>query len=249
MSPNLLVPYDVNRELVLNCDASECGLGAVLSHRMKDGSERPIRYASRTYRQRLQPARVQRWALTLSGYQYSIVPRPGDQMGKLPRTSRHRNCRNSFTHGATKFVTCDSYTHPRMDIPRSRAIQDPQVCPAGMAGSELFLQQAKGGNQMGVFYVVRESLYHDNYAQTFCKIHESHPGISGMKSFARSYVWWPGLDKDLENKVCQCLLCQSARIKSTKNTDSNLGVAKAAMDPTTRAPRGSCRKETTVHHC
>ena len=43
------------------------------------------------------------------------------------------------------------------------------------------------------------------------EIHEGHPGISRMKSFARSYVWWPGLDKDLENKVRQCLLCQRNR--------------------------------------
>ena len=139
MSPNLLVHYDVNRELVLTCDASEYGLGAVLSHKMEDGSERPIRYASRTltpaernYAQvdkealaivygvkhfhrylfgrkflicsdhkpliyllgehrGISPtasARVQRWALTLSGYQYSIVHRPGDQMGNADGLSR-----------------------------------------------------------------------------------------------------------------------------------------------------------------
>ena len=33
-------------------------------------------------------ARVQRWALTLSGYQYSIIHRPGDQMGNADGLSR-----------------------------------------------------------------------------------------------------------------------------------------------------------------
>ena len=32
-----------------------------------------------------------------------------------------------------------------------------------------------------------------------------------MKSFARSYVWWPGMDRDLERKVQQCILCQRNR--------------------------------------
>ena len=40
------------------------------------------------------------------------------------------------------------------------------------------------------------------------ELHEGHPGIGRMKSFARSYVWWPGLDGDLERRVRQCVMCQ-----------------------------------------
>ena len=39
-------------------------------------------------------------------------------------------------------------------------------------------------------------------------LHEGHPGNSRMKSLARSYVWWPGIDRDLEDKVKSCDLCQ-----------------------------------------
>ena len=47
-SQNLLVHFDPNRELILTCDASPYGLGAVLAHVMADGTERPVEYASRT---------------------------------------------------------------------------------------------------------------------------------------------------------------------------------------------------------
>ena len=30
------------------------------------------------------------------------------------------------------------------------------------------------------------------------ELHSGHPGISKMKSLARSFVWWPNMDKDLE---------------------------------------------------
>ena len=43
------------------------------------------------------------------------------------------------------------------------------------------------------------------------QLHQCHPGVSRMKALARSYVWWPKLDKDVEDTVKACTTCQEHR--------------------------------------
>ena len=41
------------------------------------------------------------------------------------------------------------------------------------------------------------------------QLHEVHPGINRMKALARSFVWWPGIDKDIELRLKSCKECCS----------------------------------------
>jgi hypothetical protein len=42
-------------------------------------------------------------------------------------------------------------------------------------------------------------------------MHDGHLGVVKMKSFARSRVWWPGIDKDLESLAKKCEGWQQSR--------------------------------------
>lgn len=48
ISASLLVHFDPKLPILLACDASAYGVGAVLAHKMPDGLEKPIGYVSRT---------------------------------------------------------------------------------------------------------------------------------------------------------------------------------------------------------
>ena len=43
------------------------------------------------------------------------------------------------------------------------------------------------------------------------ELHDGHVGASRMKELARSYLWWPGLDKELESLVRGCTQCLENR--------------------------------------
>ena len=43
------------------------------------------------------------------------------------------------------------------------------------------------------------------------ELHTAHPGIVRMKEIARSYIWWPKIDEDIEYLVRHCESCQQTR--------------------------------------
>ena len=43
------------------------------------------------------------------------------------------------------------------------------------------------------------------------ELHDGHPGSSQMKALARMYVWWFSMDKDIDQLVHECEVCQQVK--------------------------------------
>ena len=43
------------------------------------------------------------------------------------------------------------------------------------------------------------------------ELHQAHSGSNKMKALARSYVWWPKMDSEIEAMVKDCTVCQGSQ--------------------------------------
>ena len=78
----------------------------------------------------------------------------------------------------------------------------PELCLFVSHKSELSVQDGclPWGSRLVIPPLYCESL--------LAELHEAHPGMSRMKSLSRIYVWWPGMDGQIEKTVQQCRQCQ-----------------------------------------
>ncbi|KAL0161253.1 hypothetical protein M9458_044978, partial [Cirrhinus mrigala] len=56
----------------------------------------------------------------------------------------------------------------------------------------------------------KDVFYGDHHRRRLLSdLHEGHPGITQMKALARSFLWWLGLDHEIQAFVSQCLSCET----------------------------------------
>ena len=173
----------------------------------------------------LASARIQRWALTLSAYDYKIVYRPGTEMTNADLLSRLPLPEAPVSvplPGETVLLMETLHTSPISAVQlKNWTARDPVLSwiletvrmgwhhlqgaafqPFNRRGEELSVQD--GCLLWGSRLVIPESAQQ----RVLDELHAGHPGVSRMKSIARSVVWWPGIDGEIETKVHGCSECQ-----------------------------------------
>ena len=273
---SLLTHFDPKNPVTLSCDASPYGVGAVLSHHMKDGLEQPIAFTSCTlsvvmkkYAQldkealsivfgvkrfhqylygrkfsilsdhkplqyllgekkgipTMASVRLQRWALTLSAYDYPIGYKPGNQhanadaLSHLPLPDHPKDVPmpgdvvllfetlNNSSLTATEIRTLTD-KDPLLSRVRKNILSgwhdtdQPAMQPYQSRSSELSVQDGC------LLWGSRVVIPPRGRAAVLNLLHEGYPGITRMKRLARGYVWWPGMDSELEDSVKHCSKCQ-----------------------------------------
>lgn len=173
-------------------------------------------------------ARLQRWAIIMSMYSYQIIYKSGSKMANADALSRlplgdetevesiQINFFNFTEELPVSFEEiCRSYSN---DVVLSKVYKFvlsgwPQNVPDQFQ-SYYRKRQSITTDSNCLYYLNRLIVPQECRAKILKSFHQNHTGIVRMKMVARSYVWWPGLDTDIENWVGQCLSCQQTQVVS-----------------------------------
>ena len=165
-------------------------------------------------------ARIQRWALTLSAYSYHIEFKPGSQHSNADGLSRLP------LPDIPKQVPLPGEVVLLMESLQTLPVTSTQV--AKWTDHDPTLAKVRDNVQRGWLTCIPYQRRKDELsvedgcvlwgrrvpqgqAKALEMVHEGHPRASRMKSLVWSFMWWPGMDGDVEDKVRACTRCQAQR--------------------------------------
>lgn len=174
-------------------------------------------------------ARLQRWAVTLSSYSYTIEYIKGPDNVVADCLSRLPLPMTPAQEKATIQAITESSSDPCQDLPimasdvAKATADDPTLCKVSY-----FIQHGwptAMNDEFKPYFKIRDELSIDHgvilwknrvvIAPVFRRLllnelHQDHLGISKMKAVARSFFWWPKLDSDISDVVSTCTVCQQS---------------------------------------
>lgn len=169
-------------------------------------------------------ARIQKWVLRPMPYNYPIRYMPGKQniayalsrlIGKTGNSGKEENIEEEYIRFVAKQATPKSLT--------TREIEEFSRYDEEISEIRVSLDQTKWNRTLTNYYPMRTEFSKLGYLilrgtrilipkplrlQCISLAHEGHLGIVGTKQMLRSKVWWPKIDKDVENYVKSCHGCQ-----------------------------------------
>lgn len=187
--------------------------------------------------------RLQRWALTLLAYDFKIEHIGTTNFGHadaLSRLMKQTPQSNEDSIIATISMVDAEVNQIVLDNVRqlpvtAKMIVESTANDALLKDVSTFLRTSWPSviedPQLKLLYNRRESLSESNgcilmseriiiplvlQAAVLKQLHLSHPGIVRMKALARSHVYWPNIDKQIEELVRNCSRCASAAKMPTK---------------------------------
>lgn len=168
-------------------------------------------------------SRLQRWAIKLSAYTYNIEyvtskQNGADGLSRLPavpsikREVPPEQTYLHFAHNALLLNYEDVKRQTSRDPLLSRILSyirsEWPIENEVKALQPFFNRKSELYEELGcVLWGHRVVVPEGCRSKVLSELHESHMGIVKTKSFARSYVWWPGIDEAVEAMCRSCRVC------------------------------------------